>query len=217
MRRRIDGLRSRASTTRLLVGLALIAPAALLQLDDRFGSGMSAGHVAGTTPADSAAAELRARAENARLDAIFARHYDIPLDLASRIHDAARNEGIDPVVAFGLVRTESSFRRTAVSYVGAVGYTQLMPSTARWMDPEVGRRDLFRPEVNLRIGFQYLRYLLDKYDGDMRLALTAYNRGPGTVDRLVKRGRDPENGYADKVLDELQDRRNGVRAALSAI
>lgn len=216
MRRRIDGLRSRASTTRLLVGLALIAPAALLQLDDRFGIGMSADHVVGATPADSAAAELRARAENARLDAIFARHYDIPLDLANRIHDAARNEGIDPVVAFGLVRTESSFRRTAVSYVGAVGYTQLMPSTARWMDPEVGRRDLFQPEVNLRIGFQYLRYLLDKYDGDMRLALTAYNRGPGTVDRLVERGRNPENGYADKVLDELQDRRNSVRTALSA-
>ena len=83
---------------------------------------------------------------------------------------------------------------------GAVGYTQVMPATARWMDPAVGRAELFRPEVNLRLGFEYLSYLLGYYEGDVRLALTAYNRGPGTVDRLLDRGRDPENGYADKVL-----------------
>ena len=138
--------------------------------------------------------------ERARLDALFARHYDIPLDLAKSIHDAARAAEIDPVLAFGLVRVESSFRRTAVSWAGAVGYTQVMPATARWMDPAVGRTDLFRPDVNLRLGFEYLSYLLEYYEGDVRLALTAYNRGPGTVDRLLDRGGDPENGYADKVL-----------------
>jgi soluble lytic murein transglycosylase-like protein len=146
------------------------------------------------------------RLERARLDAVFARHYDIPIDLAGRIHDAAREAGLDPVLAFGLVETESSFRRTAVSWAGAVGYTQVMPATARWMDPRVRRSDLFEADTNLKLGFDYLSYLMDYYDGDVRLALTAYNRGPGTVDGLLKRGRDPENGYADKVLGTTERR-----------
>lgn len=149
--------------------------------------------------------------ERARLDAVFARHYDIPMDLAGRIHDAAREAGLDPVLAFGLVDTESSFRRTAVSWAGAVGYTQVMPATARWMDPRVRRGDLFETETNLKLGFEYLAYLLDYYEGDVRLALTAYNRGPGTVDGLLERGRDPENGYADKVLGT---ERRGPRGVL---
>jgi soluble lytic murein transglycosylase-like protein len=103
-------------------------------------------------------------------------------------------------VAFGLVRVESSFRRTAVSWAGAVGYTQLLPSTAAYMVPGVGRSDLFETRTNLEIGFMYLRYLKDKYDGDLHLALTAYNRGPGTVDRLLRQGRNPDNGYAGKVM-----------------
>jgi len=57
-----------------------------------------------------------------------------------------------------------------------------------------------KTETNLRVGFRYLRYLIDKYDGNVRLALTAYNRGPGTVDRLLRQGRNPDNGYAGKVL-----------------
>lgn len=144
--------------------------------------------------------EVSQRLEDARLNALFARHYDIPLDLATRIHGAARDAGVDPVLAFGLVDTESSFRRTVVSWAGAVGYTQVMPATARWMEPGVQRADLFQTELNLKLGFEYLAYLLEYYEGDVRLALTAYNRGPGTVDNLLEQGRDPENGYADRVL-----------------
>jgi len=109
--------------------------------------------------------------------------------------------GLDhPKVAFGLVRTESSFRRTVVSHAGAIGYAQVLPSTARWIEPGTTRNDLFDTRTNLRVGFKYLRYLLDKYNGDIRLALTAYNRGPGTVDRVLARGGNPDNGYAAKVL-----------------
>ncbi len=130
----------------------------------------------------------------------FARQYGVSVPLAREIYAAAREYGIDPKVAFGLVRTESSFRRTVVSHAGAVGYAQVLPSTARWIEPGTTRSDLFDTRTNLRVGFKYLRYLLDKYNGDMRLALTAYNRGPGTVDRVLARGGNPDNGYAGKVL-----------------
>lgn len=116
--------------------------------------------------------------------------------LAAQIHEAAVEHGIDPEIAFGLVRAESSFRNQATSPVGAVGLTQLMPATARWMEPGVTRSQLRNPETNLRVGFKYLKYLIEKYDGNEDLALVAYNRGPGTVDKALKRGRNPDNGYA---------------------
>lgn len=132
--------------------------------------------------------------------AALAEEYKIPTSLAKNIHDAAKEAGVSPKVAFGLVRAESSFRTSAVSPVGAIGLTQLMPATARWLEPGITRQQLRNPETNLRVGFKYLKQLIEKYDGDEKLALTAFNRGPGTVDRLIKRGRDPDNGYADKVI-----------------
>ena len=199
----------RRSLLRYGFAVALLAPALLLGASSTPPGGDDVAYPA-VRPAvvDEAAQRLEA----ARLDAVFARHYDIPLDLASRIHAEAREAGLDPVLAFGLVNTESSFRRTAVSWAGAVGYTQVMPATARWMVPGVNRGELFDTDVNLEIGFEYLSYLLDYYDGDVRLALTAYNRGPGTVDNLLKAGRDPENGYADKVLGT--ESRRGLRRFL---
>jgi soluble lytic murein transglycosylase-like protein len=135
------------------------------------------------------------------------RGFKVSPSLARQIHAAAVANRIDPKVAFGLVRTESGFSNSATSPVGAIGLTQLMPATARWMQRGVTRSDLRNPEVNLRIGFRYLRELIDKYEGDTELALTAYNRGPGTVDRVLKRGGDPDNGYAGMVLG----RRNSHR------
>ncbi len=202
--------RDRRGLLRYAFALALIAPAVLL------GAGSTppgADDIAYPAVRPAVAADSGQLAlENARLNAVFARHYDIPMELATRIHSAARDAGIDPVLAFGLVNTESSFRRTAVSWAGAVGYTQVMPATARWMEPGVGRGELFETDVNLEIGFEYLAYLLGYYEGDVRLALTAYNRGPGTVDRLLEKGRDPENGYADKVLGT--ETRRGLRRLL---
>jgi soluble lytic murein transglycosylase-like protein len=122
--------------------------------------------------------------------------YPINRAVAEAIYDAAVQYDVDPEIAFGLVRAESGFRNHATSVVGAVGITQLMPRTARWMQPGVSNRALRDPQTNAQIGFRYLRYLLDKYDQDENLALLAYNRGPGTVDRLLRRGANPDNGYA---------------------
>ena len=130
----------------------------------------------------------------------LAKEYDVPVKLAAEIHEAAVAEDIDPRMAFGLVRAESRFRTNAVSPVGAVGLMQVMPATARWLEPGTTRKDLMDPETNTKIGFKYLRKLIDRYDGDAKLALTAYNRGPGTVSRILKRGGNPDNGYAEMVM-----------------
>ena len=133
--------------------------------------------------------------------------FGIPADLAERIEDIALAEGIDPEVAFGLVRAESEFNRRAVSPVGAVGLTQLMPSTARYFQRGLDREDLFDRDTNLRIGFRYLATLIKKYDGNLELALLAYNRGPERVDELLRAGRDPNNGYVQMVLGKRAARR----------
>ena len=126
--------------------------------------------------------------------------YSIEEELARDIYTIAQEEGIEPEVAFGLVKTESSFKNTAQSHVGARGLTQVMPKTASWMVPGTKADDLYDQKTNLRLGFRYLNQMIDKYKGNVRLALLAYNRGPGTVDKILRRGGDPNNGYADKVL-----------------
>jgi soluble lytic murein transglycosylase-like protein len=142
------------------------------------------------------------RLEMERLQEIleYSNRYAIPADLAAAISDIALAEGIAPAVAFQLVRVESGFYRRAISPVGAVGLAQLMPPTAFELDSSLQYADLFDRDTNLRLGFRYLRQMLDKYDGDLRLALLAYNRGPGTVDGILKTGGDPANGYARAVL-----------------
>ena len=126
--------------------------------------------------------------------------YEIERDLAEDIYDIAREQNIEPQLAYGLVKTESTFDERAQSHVGARGLTQVMPRTAAWLVPGTKTEDLYDRQTNLRLGFKYLDQLIGKYKGNVRLALLAYNRGPGTVDKVLKRGGDPNNGYADKVL-----------------
>ncbi|HEX2078192.1 MAG TPA: lytic transglycosylase domain-containing protein [Longimicrobium sp.] len=133
-------------------------------------------------------------------DKYRARGYTISEKLAQLIYREAVENEIDPEIAFGLVRTESEFKDYATSRVGAIGLTQLMLPTARWFKRDATERDLRDSQTNLEIGFRYLNELIDRYDGDVELALTAYNRGTGTVDRVLKRGGNPDNGYAGKVM-----------------
>lgn len=144
--------------------------------------------------------ELRASSERSTKITDAISKYGISRELAEDIYDTARDEGVDADVAYGLVKTESDFREDAVSHAGARGLTQLMPRTARWLLPGTSSSDLHDRRINLSLGFRYLDELIGKYRGDVELALTAYNRGPGTVDRVLKTGGNPDNGYAAKVL-----------------
>ena len=132
--------------------------------------------------------------------ATYALRYGIEYDFAATIQGIAHEEGIDPELAFRLVHVESRFDEQATSPVGARGLTQLMPRTAQELQPGISDAEMVERETNLRLGFRYLRGLLDRYDGRVPDALHAYNRGPGRVNRIRSEGGDPANGYADKVL-----------------
>ena len=94
------------------------------------------------------------------------------------IVETAGQFSLDAALVYAVVRAESGFDAQAVSAKGASGLMQLMPETA----VEVGVKDLFHPRKNLEGGAAYLRGLLERYDGDVKLALAAYNAGPGAVD-----------------------------------
>jgi soluble lytic murein transglycosylase-like protein len=146
-------------------------------------------------------AELqRLRAERAEAILTLSKEHPVPVELAELIFDEALRAGIDPALAFEIVRLESRFNPRAVSAVGAIGLTQVMPRTAVFYDSTLTRDDLFDPATNLRIGLRFFRDLLERYDYDLRMALLAYNRGPSRVGDILARGGDPANGYASRIL-----------------
>ncbi len=97
---------------------------------------------------------------------------------------AARDNGIEEAMLFGIARQESRFTPEIVSSAGAIGLMQLMPATAKWVAKQSGRAD-YRPsrindvDVNTQFGAFYFRYWLDRLDGSWALAAAAYNAGPG--------------------------------------
>jgi hypothetical protein len=110
--------------------------------------------------------------------AFFSPRAEAPPELAQMIDETSRRYGVDAALVHAVVRAESAFDHLAVSSKGARGLMQLMPTTAS----EIGVRDVFHPRENLEGGVYYLRELLDRFSGNTRLALAAYNAGPGAVD-----------------------------------
>lgn len=103
---------------------------------------------------------------------------DPPADLSAMISAAARRHSVEPALVHAVVRAESAFDQSAVSPDGAMGLMQLMPDTASL----VGVRNAFHPVQNVEGGVYYLRMMLDRFAGNVPLALAAYNAGPGAVE-----------------------------------
>jgi soluble lytic murein transglycosylase-like protein len=140
------------------------------------------------------------RLERAEAVQSYSARYQIPPDLSGAIYDHALAAGIQPSVAYRLVQVESNFKRTARSSAGALGLTQIQVGTARGYDPRVTEAQLMNRDLNLRLGFRYLKDLMVQFDHDSHLALLAYNRGPGRVEEILSEGGNPRNGYSSAVL-----------------
>lgn len=106
-----------------------------------------------------------------------------PLPHRAELQREAQAASVDPAYVYGLIRQESRFVLDARSHVGAAGLMQVMPATARWTARKVGldysAERMHDRDFNLRIGTQYLKLVLDRFDGAQALAAAAYNAGPG--------------------------------------
>ena len=115
-----------------------------------------------------------------------------PLEIERIVSAAARRHAVPRELVAAVIRAESGGDPAAVSKKGALGLMQLMPVTAKWLAPQVGRAvpagsdGILDPEFNVDVGTYYLGTLLKRYGGNETLALAAYNSGPSTVDRWRK-------------------------------
>ncbi len=114
-----------------------------------------------------------------------------PRELDQAIRWFARQQKLSPALLRAVIKAESDFNPGAVSPTGAIGLMQLMPRTAASLKV----RDPFNPVENIRGGARHLRYLLDRFDGDLPLAIAAYNAGEYRVKR---------NNYQIPQIEETQ-------------
>jgi soluble lytic murein transglycosylase len=119
------------------------------------------------------------------------RDLTLPLDYASVIRQQASEEHLDPALIAAVIYAETKFD-PRTSPTGALGLMQIEPATAEFLARRSGATafqiaDLAEPEINIRYGAYYLRYLLDQYGGDETLALAAYNGGQTNVDDWLAR------------------------------
>ena len=121
-------------------------------------------------------------------------------ELTKMVDDAAQQQGVDPALVLEVARQESGFRPCVVSPKGAEGLMQLMPATQsdlRVVNP-------FDAKESLQAGSKLLKELLDRYHGDLSLALSAYNAGAGSVDRAGGIPQIPETkNYVIEILGRL--------------
>jgi soluble lytic murein transglycosylase len=148
-----------------------------------------------------------------------------PLRYEHIVTGHAANYRLDPALVAAVIYEESRFRPDAESPAGAIGLMQLRPETARGIALRTGGArfevaDLYNPEINVRYGSWYLRHLLDKYVGDERAALAAYNAGQSRVDEWLREGRGiafaETREYVRAVLDTREVYRRAYPDVLEA-
>ncbi len=131
-------------------------------------------------------------------------------EIADLVDQSARRHDVDPLLVHSVIQVESDYNSNAVSPKGAEGLMQLMPGTARML----GVSDSFDPEQNIEAGVKYLKYLQGIYKDD-RLALAAYNAGPGAVEKYkaVPPYAETRN-YVNQVGKRYDEARKAAAAAV---
>jgi len=128
-----------------------------------------------------------------------------PVDYAPLIQSAAERTHVSPLLLLALIRQESFFDPRAGSSAGALGLTQVIPSTAQEisadLDVEAGfsEQDLLRPSVSILFGAHYLSNQLEAFDGGLAPALAAYNGGPGNASRWLKAAAGDEDLFVEEI------------------
>jgi soluble lytic murein transglycosylase len=109
-----------------------------------------------------------------------------PRPYPATMEEAAAEFDVDPLLVYAIMRQESRFDPEAYGYAGERGLMQVLPSTQVWiaeqLEEDISPGDGFTPEASIRMGAWFLSFLLDYYDGDLELAITAYNGGAGNAD-----------------------------------
>lgn len=130
----------------------------------------------------------------------------MPKYLGAAIEDAAAKYRLDPNLLAAMAFKESAFNPRAVSRRGAQGILQLMPRTAQYL----GVSNAFDARENVFGGARYMRELLDRFDGDLDMALAGYNLGP---ERIAKEGPRATSGVIKYVSDIKRYYRNASRTS----
>lgn len=132
-----------------------------------------------------------------------------PAEIAQIVADASKANNIDPLLVHSVIQVESNYNTYAISTAGARGLMQLMPGTAR----DLGVTNSFDPRQNIEAGVKYLKKLKDQYQDD-RLALAAYNAGPGSVQKYKTVPPYPETrDYVQRVGERYEDARKAAGIA----
>lgn len=116
-----------------------------------------------------------------------------PKKYSEYVYIYSEQYGIDPLLTFSIIKAESNFNPNVVSKSNAIGLMQLMESTAKEMAEKIeedldAKEALYNPEINIKIGTKYFSTLMEKYEQNYILALTAYNAGIGNLDEWIREG-----------------------------
>jgi len=130
--------------------------------------------------------------------------------LAEVILEESKKHNVDPMLILALIETESTFRRWARSHKGARGLMQIRPFVGRALAKELnlpwkGNASLYDPYTNIQLGTYYFSKLLNNFDKNLDVALTAYNYGPTYVARLIRKGKRVPQRYADRVITNYRN------------
>lgn len=128
-----------------------------------------------------------------------------PIKYKEPVLKYARENNIDPLLVFAIIKAESSFNPTAISHKNARGLMQISEITAKWGAEtleiqQFNMEDLYDPDLNIRIGCWYIGRLMKEFDNNMDLVIAAYNGGSGNVNEWLKNKNYSNSG---KTLEKI--------------